>query len=105
MGIEARLDRLDAKLDRLEQIELKIEKLEKQQDVLNGDLRSLMNDILTEIKESRKTTQEQTQAINVLSAKVDALTDKVSRNEFDLHFLEENYHKTASDLAYLKRIK
>lgn len=103
--IKARLDQIEKKLDKLDQenrqINVKLEEIEKQQNVLNGDFRSLMNDVLNEVRTARKNTEE----INVIGAKLDALTDIVVRNEDDLHFLESSYYRTASDLAVLKRIK
>ena len=103
--IKARLGQIEKKLEKLDeldqmnrQINVKLEEIEKQQNVLNGDLRSLMNDIMTEIKESRKNDE-------VINAKIDTLTAAVIKNEHDLNYLEENYHRTASEVAFLKRIK
>ncbi len=85
----------------LNRINVKLEEIEKQQNVLNSDYKSLMDDVLNEVREIRKETQE----IKVISAKLDALIDIVAKNEDDLHFLESSYYRTASDLAILKRIK
>lgn len=93
--IKASLGQIKTEISR---INVKLEEIEKQQNVLNGDLRSLMNDIMTEIKESRKDNE-------ALHAKIDTLTAAVIKNEHDLNYLEENYHRTASEVAFLKRIK
>ena len=67
---------------------------------------SVLNNRLERLETSQDQMQDDiTAALAEIIQRLAALDEKISKNENDLHFLEEGYHRTALDIERLRRIK